>query len=67
MLKAGFEGNDLGLAQLKQFHPTLRIGQPEEVGKLAVLLVKGGMQFMNGALVSLDGGIGGRLYLTFRI
>lgn len=62
MLKAGFEGNEAGFAQLKQFHPTLSIGQPEEVGKLAVVLVEGGMQFMNGALVALDGGIGGRLY-----
>lgn len=62
MLRKGFECDDAGFAQLKQFHPTQSIGQPEEVGKLAVFLVEGGMQFMNGALMPLDGGIGGCLY-----
>jgi hypothetical protein len=38
------------------------IDQPEEVDKLAVVLTEVGMQFMDGALVALDGGIGGRLY-----
>ncbi len=62
MLRAGFEGNEAGIVQLGLFHPTQSIGKPEEVGKLTVLLVEGGMQFMNGAIVALDGGIGGCLY-----
>ena len=62
MLRAGFKGDKEGFNQLEQFHPTKSIGQPEEVGKLAVMLVEKGMPFMNGAVITLNGGIGGKLY-----
>ena len=62
MLRAGFENNEVGFRQLENFHPTQSVGQPDEVSKLTLMLVESGMQFMNGALVALDGGIGGCLH-----
>jgi len=62
MLRAGFEGNVDGFTQLKQYHPTQSIGRPEEIGKLAVMIAGDKLQFMNGAIIQLDGGIGGCLY-----
>lgn len=62
MLRAGFEGNDAGFAQLERLHPTQSIGQPEDLARLVLSLVQADMPFMNGAVVGLDGGIGGCLY-----
>lgn len=62
MLKAGFKGNVDGLAQLEQYHPTLSIGSPEEIGELAIMIADSKLKFMNGAAIPLDGGISGRLY-----
>ncbi|VFN01868.1 MAG: Enoyl-(Acyl carrier protein) reductase, partial [Candidatus Kentron sp. G] len=62
MLRAGFEGDREGFSRLAQCHPTQCIGKPEEVARLAVMLADEGLGFLNGAVVPLDGGIGGRLY-----
>ena len=62
MLKAGFADKPELRAQLESCHPQQRIGQPEEVARLALAMVDGGMDFLHGACVGLDGGIGARLF-----
>lgn len=62
MLKAGFAGNPERYAELESCHPQKRIGDPEEVARLALAIVDGGMDFLHGACIGLDGGIAGRLY-----
>ncbi len=62
MLRAGFEGNDDGFMQLERYHPTQSIGRAEEIGRLAIMLASDEQQFMNGAVLQLDGGIGGCLH-----
>lgn len=62
MLKAGFEGNPDGYAQLEQCHPQGRIGTPEEVATLALALSHGGLRFVHGASLDINGGIGVRLH-----
>lgn len=62
MLKAGFEGKPELYEQLEHCHPQQRIGQPDEVARLALVIAEGGMTFLHGACISLDGGIAGRLY-----
>jgi NAD(P)-dependent dehydrogenase (short-subunit alcohol dehydrogenase family) len=61
MLKAGFEGKAELYAQLENCHPIQRIGQPEEVARLALAITAEGMDFLHGAIIGLDGGIGGLL------
>ena len=57
MLLAGFN-NDLEQVQkLNEIHPMQRIGKPNEVAKLALLLVSDELSFINGANISIDGGI----------
>ena len=62
MLKAGFEGKPELYAQLEACHPQQRIGQPEEVARLALAIAEGGLNFMHGACIGLDGGISCRLF-----
>ena len=62
MLLAGFEGRESELAQLESFHPSGRVGEPREVGNLAVFLASDKCKFINGANVYVDGGIGARLH-----
>lgn len=62
MLKAGFESEPARYQQLKSFHPANRIGRPDEVARLALAIVGGGMDFLHGACVGLDGGISTRLF-----
>ena len=57
MLKASFGDNQEAISRLGDHHPTLRIGQPAEVGRLALLMVDNGLPFLNGAVIGLDGGI----------
>ena len=64
MLKAGFTDKPELYAQLESCHPQLRIGRPEEVARLALAITEGGMAFLHGACVGLDGGISGRLHDT---
>lgn len=62
MLKAGFLGKQELFSQLEGCHPQQRIGEPEEVARLALAITEGGMAFLHGACIGLDGGIAGRLY-----
>ena len=62
MLLAGFHGDTDGLARLETFHPTGSIGQPQDVANLAVYLASDAANFINGAVLGVDGGIRGRLY-----
>ena len=62
MLKDGFAGKPELYRQLKDCHPQHRIGQPEEVARLALAIVGGCMDFLHGACVGLDGGISARLF-----
>jgi NAD(P)-dependent dehydrogenase (short-subunit alcohol dehydrogenase family) len=62
MLKAGFAKKPDLYAQLEHYHPQQRIGQPEEVARLALAMTDGDMTFLHGACVGLDGGISGRLF-----
>lgn len=62
MLKAGFDNNPEGFAALSGMHPVNRIGEPWEVASMAVFLASDQAQFMNGAVIELDGGISSRLH-----
>ena len=62
MLRAGFEGRAAEFARLEKFHPSGRIGEPREIGNLAVFLASDECRFINGASVGVDGGIGARLH-----
>lgn|SRR5690606_25681434 len=64
MLRAGFAGKPEEFSRLSECHPTGRIGSPEEVARLALALAEGKIPFLNGTIVALDGGIGGRLHDT---
>lgn len=61
MLRAGFGDDPVGYQQLNRLHPLGRIGRPDEVATLALAMADGGMDFLNGVCVRLDGGISGRL------
>src|SRR5690606_2790115 len=61
MLKAGFAGKEGLLPLLEKCHPTGSIGTPAELAGLALSIVEGAAQFMNGACISLDGGISAAL------
>jgi NAD(P)-dependent dehydrogenase (short-subunit alcohol dehydrogenase family) len=62
MLKAGFVGKKSLYEELERCHPQKRIGQPGEVARLTLAIVGGGMDFLHGACVGLDGGISSRLF-----
>lgn len=62
MLMAGFEGRPDLYRQLEDCHPQERVGTSGEVARLALAMVGGGMDFLHGACVGIDGGIGTRLF-----
>ncbi len=62
MLKASFAAQPELYQQLEICHPVQRIGQTREVARLALAIVSGGMNFLNGSCIGLDGGIGVRLH-----
>lgn len=62
MLRDGFKENISGLEKLKHYHPIKKIGIPEQVANLALFLSKTENDFINGAVVSLDGGISSVLH-----
>ncbi len=62
MLLAGFDGKDEAYKALSSMHPVGRIAEPSEVAKLALFLASKDAQFINGASLELDGGIGSRLH-----
>ena len=62
MLEAGFEGNSGLRDQLNQCHPTGKIGLPEDIASAALFLLDPANRFANGCVLSLGGGIHGRLH-----
>jgi NAD(P)-dependent dehydrogenase (short-subunit alcohol dehydrogenase family) len=62
MLMAGFEGKSEEFKMLQSFHPLGRIGEPREVGELVAFLMSDRCDFINGACLTVDGGIGVRLH-----
>jgi meso-butanediol dehydrogenase/(S,S)-butanediol dehydrogenase/diacetyl reductase len=50
---------------LYQMHPAGRIGEPEDVGKLAVYLASDDSTFVTGQVIVIDGGRTGKLPLPF--
>jgi len=62
MLKVSFAGKPELYRQLEACHPQQRIGQPEEVARLALAIAAYGMNFLHGACIGLDGGISSKLY-----
>jgi NAD(P)-dependent dehydrogenase (short-subunit alcohol dehydrogenase family) len=61
MLKAGFANDPQAYAELEQYHPSGAIGGPDELARLAVLVLAS-ENFLNGAALSFDGGISSRLH-----
>lgn len=57
MLHEGFNNDDAMVQKLYDIHPIKRIGKPQEVSKLALLLAEDGLGFINGANICIDGGI----------
>ncbi len=62
MLLAGFEGKKEKLAELSAMHPIGRIAEPEEIASVALFLSSEHANFITGAVISVDGGISGRLH-----
>ncbi len=57
MLEAGFRSNQQARERLDGYHPTGQIGNPHELAQLVLDLVRSPSRFLNGAIVSFDGGI----------
>jgi len=62
MLRAGFDGRPEAYRELEAHHPSGRIGQPDEVAKMAVFVCSDAATFMNGACLDVSGGISSRLH-----
>ncbi|WP_425410212.1 SDR family NAD(P)-dependent oxidoreductase [Hyphococcus sp.] len=62
MLKAGFEDNPEGMAQLEDCHPAGRIAEPQEIAEIAVFLASDKAGFLTGATLYADGGVLSRLH-----
>jgi len=62
MLKKGFKDKIEMYSELKNCHPQKRIGTPEEVANMALLLSNKSIEFLHGSNIAIDGGISGRLY-----
>ncbi len=62
MLREGFAAQPEKLDALAACHPLQRIAEPAEVAEAVYFLVSDAASFMTGAIIAVDGGIGGRLY-----
>lgn len=62
MLKAGFAGKAEQYQQLKDYHPSKTIGDPNEVARLAVFLASEQSHFINGSCIDISGGISSCLH-----
>ena len=62
MLRAGFVGNDEGLAALDACHPLGRIARPDEIAALTAFLGSSQSGFLTGEAIRIDGGIGAVLH-----
>jgi len=57
MLRDGFDNDEAKVQMLNELHPSQRIGKPQEVSQLALLLAEDQLGFINGANINIDGGI----------
>jgi len=57
MLREGFNNDESKVKMLNELHPSQRIGKPQEVSQLALLLAEDKLGFINGANLNIDGGI----------
>ncbi|HVW97776.1 MAG TPA: SDR family oxidoreductase [Mucilaginibacter sp.] len=57
MLRDGFNNDEDKVRMLNELHPIQRIGKPQEVSQLALLLAENRLGFINGANLNIDGGI----------
>ncbi|RZJ82478.1 MAG: SDR family oxidoreductase [Flavobacterium sp.] len=57
MLRDGFDNDEAKVQLLNEIHPSQRIGKPQEVSQLALLLAEDKLGFINGANLNIDGGI----------
>lgn len=62
MLLDGFKQSASALGALAGMHPLGRIGTPDEVANAALFLASPEARFISGAVLDVDGGIGGRLH-----
>lgn len=62
MLKAGFENAQELYDALNEYHPTKRIGDPSEISKLVLFLIKESVGFINGSIIEISGGVGSVLH-----
>jgi NAD(P)-dependent dehydrogenase (short-subunit alcohol dehydrogenase family) len=62
MLHEGFVDNPDGLKELIKFHPTDTIGTILDVTNAVIFLTNDNNSFLNGSILSLDGGIGSTLH-----
>ena len=62
MLTEGFKRNLELKAELASFHPTNSIGRPADVAHAVQFLLDPRNTFINGSVISLDGGISSRLH-----
>lgn len=62
MLKAGFAGKAEQYQQLKDYHPSKTLGEPNEVARLAVFLASEQSHFIHGSCVDISGGISNSLH-----
>lgn len=64
MLKAGFRDHPDQLRKLADFHPSKKIGEPEDISKAALFLMSSEQKFINGTILKISGGINCRLHDT---
>ncbi len=57
MLRDGFDNDEDKVQMLNEIHPIQRIGKPQDVSQLALLLAENQLGFINGANINIDGGI----------
>lgn len=63
LLEASFNKSDKNvLSHLSNYHPTGHIGQPEDICRAVLYLIDPKNTFLNGCILSLSGGIHGRLH-----
>jgi len=62
MLRAGFRENKEGFDSLAAYHPIGRVADAFEIAKVVFFLSGPGASAMTGAIVNVDGGIGGCLH-----
>ena len=57
MLKSGFVGSPEKYAKLVEYHPSQKIGKPDEIAQFVRYLIEDAPSFLHGSTIQLDGGI----------